>query len=213
MRPRNSKAFTLIELLVVVAIIAILAGLLLPALGRAREKGRQAACLSNLRQIALAVGMYASDNGARLPVLSFTDLDNQWRHQYAQIGMLSPYMKSLGVFHCPSAHQSEWDPSWQAYYCTNINGSTVCTHYKLNDTFDTANNKYIAGQLITSFRDITWVVVALDLDWETRPRHGAGQNLAFLDGHVEWKTRDQYQEPLTALDPYGKSPWYYWGMR
>ena len=61
------RAFTLIELLVVIAILAILAALLLPSLASAREKGWRAACLSNLRQMGLAIHAYASDNDGKIP--------------------------------------------------------------------------------------------------------------------------------------------------
>jgi len=62
------KGFTLIELLVVVAIIAILAAMLLPALSKAREKARQAACLNNLKQYGMAVMFYIEDNDDRMPI-------------------------------------------------------------------------------------------------------------------------------------------------
>ena len=66
-RPLNSRGFTLIELLVVIAIVAILASLLLAALASSKEQGRRAACLSNLRQIGIAIRAYAEDNSGNIP--------------------------------------------------------------------------------------------------------------------------------------------------
>ena len=64
----HRAAFTLIELLVVIAVIALLMGLLVPVLSRAREQGRRAACMGNIRQFIIGIQVYASDYRERLPI-------------------------------------------------------------------------------------------------------------------------------------------------
>src|SRR3954447_21401658 len=73
-RMHLESAFTLVELLVVIAIIAVLAALLFPAFGRAKESGKGAACISNLRQIGIALQVYAQENNNRLPIMR----DRSW---------------------------------------------------------------------------------------------------------------------------------------
>ena len=190
----------MIELLVVIAIIAILAAMLMPVLNSARARSKQSACASNLRQVAMASLMYAQDYEEHLPYVL-------WSTQYQQFQLLGRYAPNLKAFQCPSARHEDWDLTWTAYFCTTTNGQQICADFKLND------NTIILAAKTHVFRDPTWVPIALDLDWEPRTRHGAGQNLAFLDGHVEWKTRERYQpEAATAVDPFGCCPWWRWGL-
>ena len=99
---RKSEAFTLIELLVVIAIIAILAAILFPVFASARDKARQASCLSNTKQIGTGLMLYVQDYDEVLPqgaiggLASPPPIPNRWNK------LIYPYIKNVNVYSCPS---------------------------------------------------------------------------------------------------------------
>lgn len=97
---RSRRAFTLIELLVVIAIIAILASILFPVFGRARENARRSSCQSNLRQIGLGILQYTQDFDEILPFQVFGQGNNPQSSHWMDV--IQPYTKSVQVFNCPS---------------------------------------------------------------------------------------------------------------
>jgi prepilin-type N-terminal cleavage/methylation domain-containing protein/prepilin-type processing-associated H-X9-DG protein len=106
------RGFTLIELLVVIAIIATLAAILFPVFSRAREKARQTSCLSNQKQLGLAIMMYAADYDDTLPMSYYYQNGANSRNGYVQwSGLVMPYVRNMGIFVCPTHQVKGWAPT------------------------------------------------------------------------------------------------------
>ena len=165
---KSECAFTLIELLVVIAIIAILAALLLPALSRAKQKARQAACLSNLRQIGLGFTLYQNENRERFP---------ERRELKAQLGFhpwtdwppsdprsgwaaltLSNHLGNVEVWRCPGVTASTLQQATRAVQLVRSGTSEVLATYWLW-RFDRTNDPVV----LDNFWDKTSEVAINDL--------------------------------------------------
>lgn len=112
---RSHSAFTLIELLVVVGIIAVMAAILFPVFMGIRERGRQTQCLSNERQLGMAILQYAGDSNETLFVTSESARGLGWA------GRCYPYVKSVGVYRCPNDATADV-PAGAAY---SVNGQAM----------------------------------------------------------------------------------------
>ena len=213
------SGFTLIELLVVIAIIAILAALLLPALVRAKEKGSQAACMSNARQIGLAMSMYAEDNSGWLPTTTHGAGTNaSWIYQ------LSSQLANVDRIRlCPS------DPKRELRLTAHAASYTLneYTSVDLADPFGRMLESYRKldtlrhpSRTITTFEisDVVGVNMMNDhthsrqwlLGWsavtaDIQPdRHGRSANYLFADGHVENLAAAKLKARIAAGDNFAK---------
>ena len=99
---QDLAAFTLIELLVVLAIIALLAALIFPAINRAKESGKGAACISNLRQAGIALQLYVQENNNRLPQMRDKSLTTKTNELPGPDEALISQLGNRNVLRCPS---------------------------------------------------------------------------------------------------------------
>jgi prepilin-type N-terminal cleavage/methylation domain-containing protein len=123
-------AFTLIELLLVLAIIALLAGLVLPAVTRAKEAGRGAACLSNLHQIGVALQLYVQENNNRLPFMRDKSL-TLTNDLPSPDQVLSNHLGNPKVLQCPSDNHRLFDQTGSSYTWNNLLNGQDADHLKI----------------------------------------------------------------------------------
>jgi prepilin-type N-terminal cleavage/methylation domain-containing protein/prepilin-type processing-associated H-X9-DG protein len=221
----SRRAFTLIELLVVIAIIAILAAILFPVFAQAREKARMSSCQSNMKQMGLAVQMYAQDYDETMPpyndaVFDFGNpdpatrkkSDGPWRVNY--LWCLTPYLKNQQIQACPSMGGQEGGQEVTPFSRASYMGNGAIMGMSLAAVQRPADIVYMQEyRLLTR---VAWLRPACTTAtkcgywcWWGIPQlvpgysnvHFEGGNFVFVDGHVKYKKNAAIRSGDFGLDP------------
>jgi len=166
-------AFTLIELLVVIAIIGILAALLLPVLGRAKESGRSAACLSDLHQIGIALQLYVQDNQNIMPTMydAIASTNSPPGTNLATVNIvLTNYLGAPEILRCPSDDRRLYEDTGSSYAWNNLLNGEDAEHL----------------EVFKIHFDPHQIPVFYDKEAFHRARGpGKGVNFLYADGHIK----------------------------
>ncbi|HEY3267550.1 MAG TPA: DUF1559 domain-containing protein [Armatimonadota bacterium] len=217
--------FSLVELLVVVAIVAILAAMLFPAFARARDRGNEAACLSNLRQLGVAAQAYADDHdGFMPPGHAVRTGDGPPAAPADWYSRLEPFVRSPELLLCPSdRRRAEYLPDrpYEGSYASEYDRPVRYTSYLLNGVFSDVVNgrrqslptlRHPTDTILFAERDqdrlsqLTWVNDDDYHPWEDRAywgqgagmaseRHHGGADYLYADGHAAWRRFEQTFTP------------------
>lgn len=223
----SRRAFTLIELLVVIAIIALLAAILFPVFGRARENARRSSCLSNMKQVGLGMFQYIQDYDEVYPA-HYNGISGAGRQRWPQL--VQPYVKSTQIFNCPS--RSDWE--FKGDYTTAGTIAYGINYWLNNYYYPTVKLSSIQNPVETVWvGEIRGLVKGADavntsayqcypsyfgaVDNRSYPtygfdipeapgrltnRHFDGLNVIWADGHAKWVRREVLESDVgsTALD-------------
>jgi prepilin-type N-terminal cleavage/methylation domain-containing protein len=172
----SNRAFTLIELLVVIAIIGILASMTLSSLSSAKRSALSVACVSNLKQIDVALRLYVDDNKGHLPSCAL--LPSQTTNLPSISTTLFPYAPAKKVFKCPEDHQlfdvEKTSYEWNYF----LNGASFTTPEEWSDITKAIVETVFGGRKHTP-------LIGDAMAFHPLKRNQAGQNALFFDSKIE----------------------------